>query len=125
MPQVVGPAKFKPPRRFALTWTAAERTGVILTAVPGAFSGIGHAPNKPTVYMTTVVAHKRALLIYTLLTQGEDYTDPGRDDFEQRCRERVTRQKTHCQSFTWKELLKRGRESGRYGKQRIEELGAS
>ena len=31
-------------------------------------------------------------LLYTLLTQGEEYTDQGQDYFEERYRERVIRQ---------------------------------
>jgi transposase len=40
----------------------------------------------------TAAAHKLARLIYTLLTQGQDYTDQGQDYFEERYRERVIRQ---------------------------------
>jgi len=39
----------------------------------------------------TAAAHKLARLIYTMLTQGEEYTDQGQDYYEQRYRERVLR----------------------------------
>jgi transposase len=42
----------------------------------------------------TAAAHKLARLIYTLLTKGEEYTDQGQEDFEERYRERVIRQIT-------------------------------
>ena len=37
----------------------------------------------------TAAAHKRARLIYSLLTQGEEYTDQGQADYEERYRQRV------------------------------------
>jgi hypothetical protein len=40
----------------------------------------------------TAAAHKLARLIYTMLTQGEEYTDQGQDYFEERYRQRVLRQ---------------------------------
>ena len=39
----------------------------------------------------TAAAHKLALLIYTLLTKGQEYSDQGQDYHEQRYRERVLR----------------------------------
>jgi transposase len=39
----------------------------------------------------TAAAHKLARLIYTMLTQGEQYTDQGQDYFEERYRVRVLR----------------------------------
>jgi len=39
----------------------------------------------------TAAAHKLARLIYTMLTQGQEYTDQGQDYYEQRYRERVLR----------------------------------
>src|SRR5882672_11077557 len=39
----------------------------------------------------TAAAHKLARLIYTLLTQGQEYTDQGQDYYEERYRERVLR----------------------------------
>jgi hypothetical protein len=42
----------------------------------------------------TAPAHKLVRLIYTLLTQGEEYTHQGQDYFEERYRERVIRQIT-------------------------------
>src|SRR5438034_8935619 len=39
----------------------------------------------------TAAAHKLARLIYTRLTQGEDYTDQGQDYYDQRYRERALR----------------------------------
>ncbi|MFZ2990186.1 hypothetical protein [Ideonella sp.] len=42
----------------------------------------------------TAAAHKLARLTYTLLTQGEEYTDQGQDHSEERCRERVMRKTT-------------------------------
>jgi transposase len=40
----------------------------------------------------TAAAHKLARLIYSMLTKGESYTDPGQDYFEERYRQRVLRQ---------------------------------
>jgi len=40
----------------------------------------------------TAAAHKLARLVYTILTKGEEYTDPGQDYYEERYRERVLRQ---------------------------------
>ncbi len=40
----------------------------------------------------TATAHKLARLIYAMLTKGEEYSDRGQDDFEQRYRERAVRQ---------------------------------
>jgi transposase len=40
----------------------------------------------------TAAAHKLARLIYTMLTQGEEYTDQGQDYYEERYRQRVVRQ---------------------------------
>ena len=37
-------------------------------------------------------AHKRARLIYTMLTRGEEYTCRGQDYYEKRYRERALRQ---------------------------------
>jgi transposase len=34
-------------------------------------------------------AHKLARLIYTMLTKGEEYTDQGQANYEERYRERV------------------------------------
>jgi hypothetical protein len=42
----------------------------------------------------TAAAHQLARLIYTLLTNGEEYTDQGQDYYEERYRERVLRQLT-------------------------------
>ena len=42
----------------------------------------------------TAAAHKLARLIYTMLTEGEEYTDRGQDYFEERYRQRVLRQLT-------------------------------
>jgi transposase len=39
----------------------------------------------------TAAAHKLARLIYTMLTKGEEYTDQGQDNYEERYRERVLR----------------------------------
>ncbi len=39
----------------------------------------------------TAAAHKLARLIYTMLTQGEEYIDRGQDYYEERYRERVLR----------------------------------
>jgi len=46
--------------------------------------------NKPKA--VTAAAHKLARLIYTMLTKGEEYTDQGRDCYEERYRERALRQ---------------------------------
>lgn len=46
--------------------------------------------NKPKA--ATAAAHKLARLIYTMRTEGEAYTDRGRDYYEERCREPVLRQ---------------------------------
>ncbi|WP_338911140.1 transposase [Mycetohabitans rhizoxinica] len=40
----------------------------------------------------TVAAHKLARIIYTMLTRGEQYTDQGRDYYEESYHERVLRQ---------------------------------
>jgi hypothetical protein len=37
----------------------------------------------------TAAAHKRARLIYRMLTRGEEYTDQGQDYYEDRYRERA------------------------------------
>ena len=37
----------------------------------------------------TAAAHKRARLIYAMLTNGEEYTDRGQDYFKERYRQRV------------------------------------
>ena len=37
-------------------------------------------------------AHKLARLIYTMLTEGEEYIDQGQDYYEERYRQRVLRQ---------------------------------
>ena len=42
----------------------------------------------------TAAAHKLARLIYTMLTEGEEYTDQGQDYYEERYRQRVLRQLT-------------------------------
>jgi transposase len=39
-------------------------------------------------------AHKLARLIYAMLSKGEEYTDAGQDDFEERYRQRVLRNLT-------------------------------
>jgi transposase len=39
----------------------------------------------------TAAAHKLARLIYTMLTQGQEYTDQGQEYYEERYRERVLR----------------------------------
>ena len=39
----------------------------------------------------TAAAHKLAPLIYTMLTKGQEYADPGQDYYEERYRERVLR----------------------------------
>jgi transposase len=39
----------------------------------------------------TAAAHKLARLIYTMLTRGEEYTDQGQEQYEQKHRERVLR----------------------------------
>jgi len=39
----------------------------------------------------TAAAHKLARLIYTMRTKGEEYTNQGRDYYEERYRERVLR----------------------------------
>jgi|GEM_PF-2316556 len=43
---------------------------------------------------TLDIAHKLALLIYAMLTNGEEHTDAGQDYFEERYRERVLRNLT-------------------------------
>jgi len=43
----------------------------------------------------TAAAHKLARLIYTMLTNGEEYTDQGQTYYEERYRERVLRQLSH------------------------------
>lgn len=40
----------------------------------------------------TAAAHKRARLIYSMLTKGEEYTDQGLDYYDERYRQRVLRQ---------------------------------
>ena len=42
----------------------------------------------------TAAAHKLARLTYTMLTKGQEYTDQGQADYEERYRERVLRQLT-------------------------------
>ena len=42
----------------------------------------------------TAAAHKLARLIYTMLTNGEEYTDQGQTYCEERYREQVLRQLT-------------------------------
>jgi hypothetical protein len=44
----------------------------------------------------TAAAHKLARMIYIMLTQGEEYTAPGQDDYEERYRERVLRALSQC-----------------------------
>lgn len=39
----------------------------------------------------TAAAHKLARLIYTMLTRGEEYTDQGQEQYEQKHRERILR----------------------------------
>lgn len=42
----------------------------------------------------TAAAHKLARLVYAMPSKGEEYTDAGRDYFEERYRERVLRKLT-------------------------------
>jgi transposase len=44
----------------------------------------------------TAATQKLARLIYTLLTQGQEYTDQGQDYFEERYRQRVLHILTQC-----------------------------
>ena len=37
----------------------------------------------------SAAAHKLTRLIYAMLTHGQEYTDRGQDDFEERYRQRV------------------------------------
>jgi len=60
----------------------------------------------------TAAAHKLARLIYTMMTKGEEYTDQGQGDYEERYRERVLRALSQRaaklgmnRSVTWMEFL--------------------
>ncbi len=47
--------------------------------------------NRAAQALRLAAAHKLAGLIYTMLTEGDEYTDQGRDYFGERYRERVVR----------------------------------
>ena len=73
--------------------------GQLAAALRSSKSALGAYFRRMCSYMDkpkagTAAAHKLARLIYTLLTKGEEYTDQGQEDFEERYRERFIRQIT-------------------------------